>query len=141
MSTADEFGFTNDATQLERVRQYVAAAVADGWEIQPTYASESVDRAARLKRDGFVMQALTRTHEPSQHRWLYEAKVHLWGPDGLALTPPEPYDFAEMLRRTRICSHCKAEDVETVRYGFAGRCCKPCLPEMRKRHEQPGWND
>ena len=114
--SADEFGFTNDKKQLEAVRRYVADAVADGWSIAPTYQNESVDRAARLKREGFVMQVLMRTHEPSLHKWQFEAKVHLWGPDGLALNPPAAYNFAEIEKSTRTCNHCGATDIHTVRY-------------------------
>lgn len=28
---------------------------------------------------------------------------------------------------------------EQFGYSFAGRCCEECLPEMKKKHEYPGW--
>ena len=28
---------------------------------------------------------------------------------------------------------------EQSQYSFAGRCCKDCLPAMKKKHEYPGW--
>lgn len=28
---------------------------------------------------------------------------------------------------------------EQHRFGFAGRCCEDCLPEMKRQHEYPGW--
>jgi hypothetical protein len=135
-----DFGFTNSADHIESVRQFRDAAAADGWSIEGTYEpSESIDRASRLTRDGFVMQIITRDNIGKGGSKHFEASVHIWGPDGLAITPPNFYDFKEMVARTRRCSACKAEDVDTVRYSFAGRCCNACLPEMRMRHEKPGW--
>lgn len=137
-----DFGFSNDRSHLDSVVAYRDAAVADGWSIRGTYEpSESVERAARLQRDGFVMQVLTRDNSERAHGKKFEASVHIWGPDGLAVTPPPLYDFAEIAARTRVCSACKKRDVDTERYSFAGRCCAECLPEMRRRHERPGWCD
>lgn len=31
--------------------------------------------------------------------------------------------------------------VATKSYSFAGRACEQCVPELRRIHEQPGWND
>jgi len=133
-----EWGFTNDPLRLAGAQQFRDDAVADGWNIAPTYETEAVDRAAKLRRDGYVMMVLTRT---KLGKWAFEAQVNIWGPDGLAINPPEFYDFAEIESRTRICSYCKKTDVETQRVGFAGRCCADCLPDMRKRIETPGWCD
>lgn len=40
-----------------------------------------------------------------------------------------------------ICPVCKKEVQykEQQGYSFAGRCCKDCLPIMKRKYEQPGW--
>lgn len=141
LEIAMDFGFTNDSAKLKAAQDYRDAAAADGWAIRPTYGSESMDRASTLTRDRFVMQALTRDNSEKGGKWKHEAQISIWGPDGLAIRPPETYDFAEISARTRRCLYCKAEDVETERVGFAGRCCAKCLPAMRAKIETPGWTD
>lgn len=137
-----DFGFTNDRAKFEAAQAFRDAAVADGWSIKPTYGkSEDVGRVSSLERDGFKMMAMTRDHTNDRHKWKYEAQISIWGPDGLAVTPPETYDFAEIRARIRRCSYCKTSNVETERVGFAGRCCAECLPEMRRKIEVPGWCD
>ena len=136
----NEWGFSNNAADLEAIKQWVADAVADGWGIEPTYRTELIDSAARLTRDGFVAMALMRDRgENHDRRYRYEAKVSAWGPDGLAIRVPQKYDFTLIERATRRCSECGHEDVETQRVGFAGRVCATCLSAARKKHEYPGW--
>lgn len=124
-------GLTNDKTRLDAVRAFRDAAVADGWEISPTYRSESQDRVAHLVRDGFVMMIVTRDE--------YEASVSIWGPDGLHIKPPSVYDWQAIQDRVNTCNECGAKG-PTVRFSFAGRCCNTCLPGMREKYEKPGWN-
>lgn len=134
-----EWGFTNDPDRIQGAKQFRDDAVADGWSIEPTYGDhEPMERAAKLCRDGYAMSVITREKTGG---WQFEAKVHIWGPDRLAIDPPEFYDFAEIERRTRICGYCGATEVRTQRVGFAGRCCENCLPAMRKRIETPGWTN
>ncbi len=136
-----DFGFTNDQGRLDAARAFRDAAAADGWSIAPTYgASESVERAASLERDGFKMMVMARTSGEGA-KWRYEAKISIWGPDGLAIKPPNEYDFSAIAASLRRCNYCPATDVDTQRVGFAGRCCEACLPEQRKRVEYPGWTD
>ena len=140
--SASEFGFSNNAVDLESVRRWVADAVADGWEISPTYQTEPVESAATLDRDGFRVMALMRDRgENRDRRYRYEAKVSAWGPDGLAISVPAKYDFALVEKAVRRCGECGNEDVDTQRVGFAGRVCARCLPEARKKHEYPGWTN
>lgn len=145
---ASQFGyFGEDPRYNEHVAAYRDAMVADGWSIEPTYRHEPVESAARLVREGFVCQILTRdkgaseTREP-RDRGLkrYEASLSMWGPDRLALRPPYPYSFAACEARTRTCHDCGKSDVPTERVGFAGRVCADSLPAARKRVETPGWN-
>ena len=138
----NEFGFSNDVKDLESVRQWVAAAAADGWNINPSYRTESVESAATLDKDGFRVLALMRDRgENHDRRYRYEAKVSAGGPDGLAISVPRIYDFALIRKAVRCCGECGKDDVETERVGFAGRVCASCLPEARKKHEFPGWTN
>jgi len=135
MSAAD-FGLTNDRAQLDAAIAWRDAAAADGWTIEPTYRTEDVSRAARGTKDGFVFTVLTRTEVGS---WKYQANVHLWGPDGMALVPPDRYDWQAIQSAVRKCNYCGAEDVAVERVGFAGRCCAACMPTVRPKVEYPGW--
>lgn len=118
----------------DEARTYACSAAIDGWDMSPMYQGEDVSSAASLKRDGFVMQVIARPKERL-------ASVAIWGPDGLRIITPPVYSMADILAGTRQCSNCKASDVDTIRFSFAGRCCKKCLPEMRREHEQPGWDN
>lgn len=139
---------TNDDVEFERVVRWRAAAVADGWSIAPTYpGTEPADRAARLSRDGFTIQILTRDmlawFEAGKQSWKpkvrYSLSITIWGPDGLQIDPPHEYDGAAIIAGLRHCMNCGADDVETQRFSFAGRCCAACRPEMSRLTEQPGW--
>jgi hypothetical protein len=135
----NEFGFTNKDEDYELVNNWFNAAVNDGWDAQPTYPGhETVDVAAKLTKERFVASILRRKRTG---KWKFEANVHLWGPDGLAITPPKEYNWEEIKKSLRVCHNCHKEDVDTVRYSFAGRCCKECLSEMQRIHEYPGWCD
>jgi hypothetical protein len=121
---------------IDGVRAWVAAAVADGWAITPTYGDhEPVERAARLTRDGFVVQALMRDDLPP----VVGAAIHVWGPDSLTILVPQAYSYDSLVAGLRVCSKCRARDVDTQRVGFAGRVCAACLPAARKVAEYPGW--
>jgi hypothetical protein len=82
-----EFGFTNDEQWYNAAIAYRNAAVHDGWSIRPTYEGhESVERAATLEKDDFTIMILTRDPTTSDiGKWKYEASIHIWGPDGLAI--------------------------------------------------------
>jgi hypothetical protein len=135
----------NNIEHLQQVQKFRDDAVKDGWSIKPTYPPhESVESASSLSKDGFSMLILTRTHDlklyPNVNN-LYEVEISIWGPDRLAIEPPREYDMQKIIDGMRFCKHCWKIDVETVRYSFAGRCCKDCLPALKKKYEQPGWCD
>lgn len=135
-----DFGFTNDKSQWDAAIAFRDAAIADGWTAEPYFPNESFDQASRLSRDGFICSILTRDkRETVGTKWKFQAKVNIWAPDGLAIAVPMVYDSAVILSSQRRCQYCKAEDVDTQRVGFAGRCCANCLPEKRKQIERPGW--
>lgn len=134
-----DWGFTHDPVHLTAVAQWRDAAVADGWSIEPTYGdSEPVERAARLTREGWVVQVLSR--ESTEAGKKHCAEISVWTPDGLAVKTPAFYSMGDLIARTRWCSRCKAADVDTQRVGFAGRVCEACIESARKEVETPGWN-
>lgn len=133
-----EFGFTNDNQEYQRVIHWRDAAVADGWEIRPTYdGHESQERASRLTRNGFTVSILTRV---DVGKWKYEAKVNVWGPDGLMIPAGGEYDWPRLQAGLRTCPKCGASNVDTHRFSFAGRACSTCLPDLKREHERPGWD-
>jgi hypothetical protein len=141
-----EFGYTTDPRRLEGVRNFVSDAVRDGWGIEQTYPGrEPVESAATLTRDGFKMMAFARDASGDERRvrsrTSYMASISIWGPDGLAINPPQFYDFDAIQAGVRFCEYCGARDVSTHRVGFAGRACADCLPGQRKAQEYPGWCD
>ena len=133
------YGFTNDKAEYDAVVAFRDAALADGWSIEPTYKNgEAAESYGTLFRDGFTMHAKARVKDVGE-KWSYEAEIVLWGPDGLCIPTPRVYSMDTLIKSLRVCPKCKTEDVETVRYSFAGRCCKACLPEMQRKQEYPGW--
>lgn len=135
----------NNIEHLQRVQKFRDDAVKDGWSIKPTYfPHESVESASTLSKDGFVMSILTRTEDLIKYpnvKNLYEAEISIWGPDGLAIEVPDHYDMELIKKNMHKCSQCGKFVDETVRYSFAGRCCKDCLPVLREKYEKPGWCD
>jgi hypothetical protein len=135
--------YTEEAVAM--ARQYRLDAIADGWLSEPLSRHEAEERWARLSRGGFVMHVIARTPQARTEHLIetknYEAAVNVWGPDGLVIVPPAKYDWAAIVASTRTCPECKATDVPTFRYTFAGRACATCLPEMKRKHETPGWEN
>lgn len=121
------FGFTNSQADLDAVIAWRDAAVADGWDHKPTYSSEAEERAATLNREGYVAHILTRSRSHTG-KWLAEAKVSVWGPDGLAIRVPTVYDWSQIKSAVEKCHYCGAQPVKTKRVGFAGRACITCAP-------------
>ncbi len=132
------FGYTNDPLPFEEISAWRAAAIADGWTERASYQTESIERAATLERAGFKVQVILRMPAGT---WKYEAKLSVWGPDGLVCMPPRIYDWAVIVARMKHCNYCESDDVETRRVGFAGRCCSTCMPSVRGRVERPGWSN
>jgi hypothetical protein len=131
------FGFTNDKTVYDRVVKFKQDAIADGWQARPTYEGhESIDRVCSLQKDDWKMMVLTRT---DTGKWLFEADITIWAPDGLVIVPPLEYDWQAIQQRVNHCNACGKGNIKTHRYSFAGRCCEDCLPAMRKEHEYSGW--
>lgn len=123
-----------DLTEQE-IKDYQDALIADGFTVRPIYG-KTYDPAhsAEFKRDGYTVQIYRKADSSGDH-------ISIWGPPGdLAIEPFVPYNFAELERRTRICSKCGAEG-ETVRLGFAGRVCPACRVKYVDQVEYRGWCD
>lgn len=113
---------------MNTAKQFRLDAIADGWHAKPTYDNRSLDHASTLERAGFRIQVS------------FLDTLAGWGPDGLQIQIREPYTtWADFLAHALDCLSCQKPN-SREQYSFAGRCCKACLPEMRQKHEQPGWN-
>ncbi len=125
----------------QAVRDWKNAAIQDGWTCQPLNSdSRWKERWVKLQRDGFVVQVMTRDPvEGDLMRQSTEYDIAAWGPDGLALDVPYPYDWAAMQRNLLLCSECKRFVEKTVRVAFANRTCEKCAPALRAQMEKPGW--
>lgn len=135
--------FNPSEEQKQRVRNWRDAAIADGWSIEATYGSESVERAARLKRDSFLVSILTREPEPKPWHANPPAEYSIfgWGPDGLALELGETYDWEFLNRNLLLCGACGKYKPKVVRVCFCNRVCEDCEPKERARLEKPGWSN
>lgn len=129
---------TRRTEHLRLCRIWRAAAEADGWVFGPTYVNEPVDSAFKGTREGFTIQGIARPGKPGEKS--PSASVHIWGPDGMVVRTPLEYSMNAIRAGARTCNYCGATDVDTVRVGFAGRCCKSCEPTIRPQIETFGWN-
>lgn len=127
------WGFTNDPEDRDAVLAFRNAALADGW-------TEKDATGEHFQKEGFVAYILVRKGGPND-RYAFTAIVHLWGPDGLAIEPPEVYSWEKIRAGLTRCHYCGATGVPTERVSFAGRCCAACLPAVRAQLERPGWYD
>jgi len=135
----NDYGYTNNESEIESIRQFVRDAIADGWVQTVRYDNETVDESCELRKDDFVMAVLTRTKGVG--KWKYQATVHAWAPDKLTVKLKEKYDWSIFENAQTTCNLCLKTGVKTQRYSFAGRCCADCITQARKDHEQPGWCD
>ena len=137
------FGLTNDKTIVDAAAAWRDAAIEDGWTPEPMYPKdEDISQSCRLTKDGFVAQILTRELNIQGGRYKYQAEVHAWGSDDLAIAVPFVYPGFDVLKALmKRSNYCGTENVDTQRVNFAGRCCETCLPEQRRLTEFPGWCD
>lgn len=129
-----EFGLTDDKKLLDAAAAFRDAALADGW----THKDKASDGVVHLTKEGFVLHVMTREN-PNGNTWKYQAEVSIWGPDRLAIKPPDVYDWKAIQAGLMTCNECGATEVATVRFSFAGRACLKCLPEQKAKHEKGNW--
>lgn len=130
-----EWGLTNDPKWRDLALVYLAAALNDGWESKDATAEH-------FTKDGFTMHILARDGGDGHGVFYrYQCSISIWGPDHLAIKPPDTYDWDAIQAGVRHCNYCDADDVETERVGFAGRCCAACVEKQRGRLERPGWTN
>lgn len=112
------------------------AAIEDGWNIEPTYKHEPVERAATLRKDGWVASTISRPPGSPRPSSKGTNSINVWGPDKLQIQPAIPYSWDALVAGLRTCHNCGAQDVDTTRYYFAGRICLECRKILKER---PGW--
>lgn len=129
-----DWGLTNDPIWKERASAFREAAIADGW--RPTD-----DTGEHFMKDGYAMHVLSRDEGPEHHGlYRYHTSVAIWGPDGMAIAPPNLYDWKTIQAGITTCNYCGKKGIEPQRVSFAGRCCIECLPGLRDSLERPGWD-
>jgi len=135
------YSHTNDLEMIKAARDYMQAAIADGWEHAPTYTQEVEERACSLTREGYKMMIIAREALPEDRVKNSMTSICIWGPDSLAIIPPDTYDFVNIVENSHLCNFCKKVAEQTHRVGFAGRSCAECLPKQKAKHEYPGWTN
>lgn len=133
-----DFGITTDPEVAQAAREFRLAALADGWHSEPIVQSseppEVRDHLYRGHKDKrWTLHILVRdegSNTDGDNVWT--VNVSAWAPDGLSVLLPVVYEANVIRANVRRCNVCEAEDVDTTRYSFAGRCCEPCgkLPEQ-----------
>ena len=132
-------------SQVDAVRVYRDALVADGWAVISTYANEPVNSASTAEKDGWVIMLLARDNsdtKPGSH--VISASV--WGPDRAAVASPlgadgelEPYSQNSLEYGLRYCEYCDSSNVPTKKIAFESRVCADCEPEQSRVQMYPGW--
>lgn len=132
LAAIEQFAIRRIATVRSWGWPYANAALDDGW-VPTLVADAGMDhRQVTLERDGFKLHLVGA----------FDCRrIMAWGPDGLAVTPPDPYDWPKFALGTRVCDFCGQTDVETSRVAFANRSCSKCLSVARLKLETPGWAD
>jgi len=134
----NEFGLTNDEQVVKAADDFFNAAINDGWTCQPLYLSESIDTAAKLTKDGYVMYIFRRGLKAGgDFKWT--VTINIWCPEKLHIETPDIYDWERIKDGLNRCDWCTQIVNETFRAGFANRVCKSCLPAARQKLEFPGW--
>lgn len=135
------FGLTNDEDLFNKIIKWRDDAINDGWSSEPYFESESIERAIKLKKDGFKASILTRNDSDKKQKYKYQAVITIWGPDDLQIKVPEKYDWNFIKLGVNCCNYCNSENVKTQQVSFAGRCCQNCIEIQRQKLEYNGWNN
>ena len=130
-------GLTNDVELYDSIKEYLECMLNDGWVNKNPDSTEPIENYARLIKDNFQASLVRRIIDSPKYK--YSVGLSIWGPDGLCIGVPITYDWELIKSMTKYCTHCNKSNVDTFRFSFAGRCCKECLPELKKRFEKPGW--
>lgn len=125
--------------ETAKVRKFISDAIEDGWDISQTYEHESIDRACRLQKEGYLISFIIRPKENSKLNNVLS--VSGWADDRLVISVPQVYSWSDIINAKSKCNYCTKEGVETVRVGFAGRICKECESTVKPKVEFPGWTD
>ncbi|EJL40764.1 hypothetical protein PMI08_04231 [Brevibacillus sp. CF112] len=118
---------------LAEVKAWRDAAVADGWDIEPIYETESVETAARLGKEGFTAVVYARNRANR-----YDQSVCVWGPDRLSVKVPTVYDWDYIKSGLEHCEKCPTIG-PTVGLAFANRVCPACRAKYEAQYAGSGW--
>lgn len=127
---------------IKDVRAWVEAARKDGWAISATYSSESVERAAKLEREGWNALAIMRP-QGLDGTWPVKdcASLSVWGPDGLQINVPSSYSWKACQEALSLCNVCGQKSKDVERASFAGRYCNACHKKEAPNLYYRGWAD
>lgn len=123
--------------QNEAIEKWRLDAIADGWEHKPSDVAmdgtvlmpEEIE--SELDKDGWHALVYNR---PDGYQ-----EISVWGKDQLAVDTPDAYSMVTLEWNSHRCMYCKDYFPETVRIGFAGRCCQPCRVKHVAEVEYSGW--
>lgn len=140
--------YSNDISDHRSVVAWRDAAMTDGWKLESVYSDEPAISYGRITKDGYKGNVCARVTSEMKTRikhhtnkWAFNSEIHLWGPDGLAITAPFPYSWSAILSNATKCDECEEVGVVTLRVAFCQRVCATCLPTARAKYETPGWCD
>lgn len=132
-----------DLQAIEKVKDWVSAAMEDGWKFGQFLLHEPMNTACLLTKDGLHAVAIMRISEDPSIK--HEAKLGIWDREGRTFAPPFPYSMASILEGVNTCQECGKRNCKTVRVGFATKACEDCALKLRPQLERPGkflpWND
>jgi hypothetical protein len=113
-------GLAVAACRADRVREFLDAALADGFRIQ----SEQGERVTLVRTDGFKLTASRGGQIPtgSGPRYSGNATVAGWAPDGLTVELPAAYSGDSLRQAADTCQLCGASPARE-QFSYAGRCC------------------
>lgn len=124
--------------QKWQLSEYIRSAKNDGWKFTRESSNPKQDwyeaEVVVIHVGQFKLLAYTNKYANDKT----SSFLNLWGPDRLVVEPHLPY-VRPSKEDLRICPVCGQAQVDTYQYSFAGRCCKDCLPEMRRMNEPEGW--
>ena len=126
------------------VKDWIKAAIKDGWEIEPIYNNESVESAAQLSitinGDKYIVMTFTRFPDPKYPSSRYSCDVSGWKNDS-SLKVPIPYSREDIIANSKLCGLCGGPITGIpIRYSFAGQACEKCKEQAEIINRNTCWD-